>query len=233
MVKIQSIRGKEMKKKLISTIVCAMMVCTSMPAITHASIIDTEAGQVTTVSTVNELLESDLASNMNIELVDEIPSDVQALEFETWEEAYNFINEKHQEVVESNATTNFKTARAFSLPNWTAPTTDKATCRLFYISGTGSKEVTVEFAIPGFSAQTVTTNHYVEYTNQKINNHSRGSYISGIGLCNWAQTYSGLQRENKWAKSIVRGKIGYFISVNGQSIGITETLELQAVCEEK
>ena len=96
MVKIQSIRGKEMKKKLISTIVCAMMVCTSMPAITHASIIDTEAGQVTTVSTVNELLESDLASNMNIELVDEIPSDVQALEFETWEEAYNFINEKHQ-----------------------------------------------------------------------------------------------------------------------------------------
>lgn len=223
-----------MKKILILTLTLTLLSSVSLTAFASTkpfSKSSTESIEMNSDKNLNDLLNSDLADYGKLELLDEndIPDEATVQEFNSWDEAYAYLDNINNTIKNSTSISNSKyTIKIYA----SVPSTDYYSVKPITIpSGSGSDEYTVDFDVPGFSGQTITSSHYIEYSNNKITSSSRGSDINGVGIANWKQTYSGLQKEDGNWKSIVRGKWGYFVSVNGQTVGYSYSLELQLLCK--
>lgn len=97
-------------------------------------------------------------------------------------------------------------------------------------SGSGSKTYTLEYEVPGLSAQVVTAEHYFEYANNRVVDWAVYTETNGIGLITFKETYTHLERHDvDYARQyfgVCVGDLGYYISVGGANIGIYEQLEL-------
>ena len=97
-------------------------------------------------------------------------------------------------------------------------------------SGTGSTKKYNSYDVPGLTAQTVDATHYFEYSNKKVTKCTGSAKIGGLGLATFKTTYAELEKYGNGSVynyySVVKGDLGYYISVGGVNVGIYEDLEL-------
>ena len=91
-------------------------------------------------------------------------------------------------------------------------------------SGTGSTKKYNSYDVPGLTAQTVDATHYFEYSNKKVTKCTGSAKIGGLGLATFKTTYAELEKYGNGSVynyySVVKGDLGYYISVGGVNVGI-------------
>ncbi len=229
-----------MNKKLITLVTSLAILTANAPvfASSNADLKPSEQKSITTgtkitkPTTVNEFLNSDVGKQFHATVIKEIPENVKVMHFNTYDEAYNFMKSIGKE---------FDSKFIKASPNKSASVIRGIGEGVDYYQvafanlpsyGVGTTSGTVKWNVPGASAQVVTSGHYFNYSNGSVTDSSRGSYISGAGIANWQEYYSGLTHpsSNAW-NSTIKGRCGYFISVGGQNIGMSNRVELTCICK--
>ncbi|MDW8800709.1 hypothetical protein P8V03_06025 [Clostridium sp. A1-XYC3] len=229
-----------MNKKLVTLVASLAILTTNVPVFASTNLglkaseetSITNGTKVTNPKTVNEFLNSDVGKQFHATIVKEVPNNVKVMEFNNYGEAYNFMKSVKQEYdskfikASPNKSAMFQTAIGEGVDYYQVAYTNLPS------SGTGTVSGTVKWNVPGASAQVVTSGHYFNYSNAQVTDSSRGSYISGVGIANWQEYYSGMTHptSNAW-NSTIRGKCGYFISVGGQTVGMSNLVELTCICK--
>ncbi|WP_409068430.1 hypothetical protein ACFLKB_13545 [Clostridium sp. FAM 1755] len=227
-----------MNKKLITLITSLAILTASVPVFASSNLDAKipEQKNITTSAkptTVNEFLNSDIGKDFKATIIKDVPKDAQVMRFNNYEDAYNYMKSIKKEFdsnfikASSNEASMLQSRKIgdgvdyYQVGHATMPA-----------KGTGTTSGTVKWRVPGASAQTVTSGHYFNYSNRKVTGSSRGSYISGVGLANWKPYYSGMTHPSRtqWY-STIRGQCGYFISVGGQNIGVSQRVELTCICK--
>lgn len=234
-----------MRKKFIALLTSIALVATSVPAYASAAPNLKETNPISTYATTNksiskdEFLNSDIAKESHAKELKTLPKDAKVLKFNTWDEAAQFLLSTKKEL-DSKLIKNRNVSSA-SLTNSLVTTQsmmdylDTDYYQVGYATaywGTGTSRGDVNFNCPGFSGQTVYSQHYFNYYNGQVTGSSRGSYINGLGISTWSVYYSDMIHPNysEWY-SLIKGLWGYYISVGGQNIGFNYTVALLCNCK--
>lgn len=154
---------------------------------------------------------------------DEIPDDVAPLEFDTVDEAIDWVQTLDAATVTTYS--DYWDQLGYDFKG------DVGYVNMAPIpSGSGSTTLTVTYDVPGLSAQVVTAEHYFEYSNHKVVDWEVYTKVTGIGLATFKPNYRKLERHDVDTADqyfgVCVGDLGYYISVGGQNIGVFEQLEL-------
>lgn len=216
-------------KKLLSVCLSLLLVISlTIPAM--ASDVDSNSDLVEKISQKIDM------SRFTVEHVDEIPAGVTPIIFDNWEDAADWLNSLEQIKLVDNASPSYMSTYDFQL--WPDENYefkgDVGSISYFWIpDGSGSYSDSMEYAVPGLSAQTVTANHYFEYSNGKVTDWSVYTNISGLGLATYSSTYEKLERHDVsgWVRffGVCVGNLGYYLEIGGVPIGVYEALELTYV----
>ncbi|ENK0839246.1 hypothetical protein AB2Z22_002616 [Clostridium botulinum] len=229
-----------MNKKLITLITSLAILTASVPvfASSNSDVKTPEQKSITTSTkttkptTVNDFLNSDIGKDFNATIIKEIPKDAKVIKFNNYDEAYNYMKSIKKEL--DSTLISASSNKASTLQSRVGSGVDyyQVGHATMPAKGTGTVSGTVKWRVPGASAQTITSGHYFNYSNRKVTGSSRGSYISGAGLANWKQYYSGMTHPSstQW-NSTIRGQCGYFVSFGGQNIGMSQRVELTCICK--
>lgn len=215
-----------MKKKLLSMFLVLGVVTTLFAGsgvTTFAATTDAEV-----VAAVNEMEASVSYDGFEIKVVDSIPENVIPKSFNTWEEATDWVNALGNEF-ESRQRSMYRGAG--ELNDGFEYTGDVGWVSYSSMpSGTGSTKKYNSYDVPGLTAQTVDATHYFEYSNKKVTKCTGSAKIGGLGLATFKTTYAELEKYGNGSVynyySVVKGDLGYYISVGGVNVGIYEDLEL-------
>lgn len=216
-----------MKKKLIISVLLLGSISgiVGQSVITKADVVPNNNGSVVVSSETSlnnegltEFLNSDIAKKFEAEVVQQVPRNTEVLNFNTWEEATEYLNNWDSELSKVFTDVNEKTSKA--IPS------DVDRYVVSPVSW-GTKTKNVSWNVPGLSAQTVVSNHDFAYSGKTVTS-SRGSYIKGVGVNTWKQYYSGGLNYSTTHDSIIKGYIGLFINVGGTQVGVKEKLGLVA-----
>lgn len=172
------------------------------------------------INNVDDFMNTELAKEFNAEKLDKTPKNVEVANFDTWTEAYEYLEniEVESEKIEKESKEYLeRTGKA--VPTGVDRFVVKPVSRP---TGSTTKTYTVSLDVPGLSAQDVVSEHTISFRDKKIVSSNRGSYITGLGLANWSPYYSGLENYNTTEDSVVKGKCGYFISVGGVQVGVSK-----------
>ena len=203
-------------KKVLSIILCCALLCTlSVPAFAAYS------GR-SVVKQIEAGINADRFTVKEIEAAD-VPDDVVVMEFDTAKEAVAWINSLSEVIPQTKIDSVIPGYEQKGDVGWVeaSPIPD---------DGWGTITYSMEYEVPGMSAQVVTSEHYFEYEDNKVIDWSVYTEISGIGLATYDQTYDHLEKVDTgysmhYIGSCV-GDLGYYISVGGTNIGVYEQLEL-------
>ncbi len=203
-------------KKVLSIILCCALLCTlSVPAFAAYS------GR-SVVKQIEAGINADRFTVKEIEAAD-VPDDVVVMEFDTAKEAVAWINSLSEVIPQTKIDSVIPGYEQKGDVGWVeaSPIPD---------DGWGTITYSMEYEVPGMSAQVVTAEHYFEYEDNKVIDWSVYTEISGIGLATYDQTYDHLEKVDTgysmhYIGSCV-GDLGYYISVGGTNIGVYEQLEL-------
>ena len=232
-----------MKKRLITLLTAMTVLCTSIPVFASTSnksddyseLTISETAKTDTEADLENFLSSDIAQDFHVKKLDKLPSNAKVLKFDNWDEASEFLKSAQAELNDTLKNTKNESINYSSNPGIDLGT-DYYAVGSFTLpsSGTGTITKEVDWDVPGASAQTVYSTHSFDYSNNKVTNSSRGSYISGLGISTWNQYYSGLTHPStkEW-NSIIKGKWGYYLSVGGQNVGASSTVGLLSICTAK
>ena len=154
---------------------------------------------------------------------DEIPDDVVPLEFDTVDEAIDWVQALDATTVTTYS--DFWGQLGYD-PKGQVGFVEMAAMP----SGSGSITLTVKYDVEGLSAQVVTAEHYFEYSNHKVVDWEVYTKVTGIGLATFKPNYKKLERHDIDTADqyfgVCVGDLGYYISVAGQNLGVFEQLEL-------
>lgn len=180
-------------------------------------------------------------SRFTVEYVDEVPSDVTPLKFDNWEDAANWINGLNQiktfNVNEQDGVSTHDLITSLWPDENYDFKGDVGSLTFSWIpDGAGSHSGTMEYEVPGLSAQKVTAKHYFEYSNGRVTDWSVYTDISGLGLATYSRTYEKLERHDVsgWRRyfGVCVGNLGYYLEISGVPVGVYEALELTYVLSE-
>lgn len=163
-----------------------------------------------------------------VEVAETLPENVIPKEFDTWEEAKIWINNLR---AASDSRQIMTLASPGALDDGFLLTGDLGGAMYERIpSGTGTCKRFYDYEVGGLSAQTIESSHYFEYSNKKVTKCTSSANISGFGLCTWRTTYSELEKYGNGSTynyySVLKGDLGYFITVGGVNVGLYEEIEL-------
>lgn len=234
-----------MKKKFIVLLTSLTLLTTAIPAFASTTTNSKDnnqlsisaSSQANKAAELNNFLSSDIAKDFHVVKLDKLPNDAKALKFDNWDEASKFLKSAQNELSKNftknqKASTNSLSTLALSKSPVDELDTDYYSVGYVSIdSGSDTVSKKVDWDVPGASYQTVYSEHYFDYDNNKVTNSSRGSYISGVGISTWNAYFTGLTHpsSDEW-HSIIKGKWGYYISVGGQNVGASDTVGLMAIC---
>lgn len=173
---------------------------------------------------------------VNAEIKESVPENVVPKEFDTWEEALAWIGQVEAEIDANNSKVNALMSTSSSFTNILNDgfefTGDVGSVKYSSMptNASGTLQKSNTYSVPGTSAQTVKATYYFEYSKLAVTSSSASASISGVGISTYSTTYSQLQKVGSSPiynyYHVLKGNVGYFISVAGQVIGFSDVLEL-------
>jgi hypothetical protein len=221
-----------MKRTTKSILSLALIFSLSIPVTSHAA-------AVTEINNQNDLIShlQDKYEDINLKEVESVPENVTPKKFDTWEEAYLWIDQIEQEYAANEKNDSLMTINSVStvdLHDGFVSTGQEGSVSFTNMpTSTGSTNIYTTYAIPGLSGQTIQVKHFVSYSNKAMTSSSRNLDVSGIGIANVTTRYSaqeqyGIPQFGINYYSVWVGDCGYFVDVAGVTLGFTKSIELTA-----
>lgn len=181
--------------------------------------------------------EAEIKYGIDLKVVKTLPDNVTSKKFDTWDEAFAWLNQINTEIKNQNSKVD---SRYLMYTTSSTPGLlhdgfeiigEIGSCGYAAMpTGTGSVRKYNSYSVPGASAQTVDANYYFEFRDKTVTTVTGDANISGIGLATYSVTYNELEQYGPFFApnfyKIIRGNLGYYITVGGVNIGYYQVLEL-------